>query len=185
MLSSTDIKKELEKKNIVIEDYNEECLRASSYLLRIGNIILEEKRNIDIIDTKNTDTKKFYQKSIIQESGFMLMPNKIYLLSSMERIRMPYNICGILNQISSLARIGLNVNGSSNLVSATFGNETASSLTFEVINLSNHKIRIYPYVKFVHISFYYHKSSSEIKYDGIYSGHNEPMPSNFQKKPSR
>ena len=185
MLSNVDIIEFCKSGEIIIQGFEEECLRPSSYLLRIGNTILESKCCNSEIDTRSSDTASLFEKKIFNEDGIVLNPNILYLLSSHEKIGLSKQIYGELCQLSSLSRLGLCVNFSSTLVSATYGFKKPSSLTFEVINLSTNPIRIYPYVKFVHIKFGVHLSKCDMDYPGIYSGHSGPTPANFELKPSR
>ncbi|MDO0821302.1 dCTP deaminase [Desulfosporosinus nitroreducens] len=186
MYSNVEIESALSSGNLIIENYIEECLRPSSYLLRINNTIFEEKKdNGIIIDTKSTNTQSLFNEIVIDNKGYMLKPNTLYLFSSVERVSLTNELAGILNLLSSLARIGLCANFSSNLVAATFGCDKPSSITFEVANLSSASIIIYPYVKFCHISFFEHKVASSLIYNGIYSGHDLPKPADFSKKPSK
>ncbi|WP_404468652.1 dCTP deaminase [Sutcliffiella horikoshii] len=185
MLSDVDLISLLEKGIIKITEFNHECLRPSSYLLRIGETILEEKETCKLIDTKSTDTKEFYYEKKITEEGFILKPGGFYLASSIEKVSIPPDYVAILNQLSSFARIGLAINFSSNLIAASFGMKSPSTITFEIKNLSANNIKIYPNVKLCHLSLFKHESKPDRVYNGIYGGRISPTPSNFLIKPSR
>lgn len=185
MYSDNDIKKAIIEGKIIIQNYSEDCIRSSSYLLRLNEIVLEKINTSSLIDTKSTDLSELFEKKIISEEGFVIEPNKLYLFSSFEKVSLSKDIAGLMTQLSSMARIGLSVNFSSILVSSTFGNNNPSSLTFEVINLSNNPIKVYPYVKFVHLCLFNHSTPSSYIYNGIYGNSDIPKASNFNKKPSK
>jgi len=185
ILSNTDINSEIAKGNLKIADFNEDCMRPSSYLLRLNNSLLRLRDGFEEIDTKKTDTAQYFDSYDIAGEGLIVRPGDFYLGSSLEKLSIPLNMCADLFQLSCYARIGLSINFSSNLVASSFGISKPSALTFEIKNLSNRNIRIYPFVKFCHIRFQYHKTMASQKYNGIYSGQSTAKASNFKQKPAR
>ncbi|MFY8284334.1 dCTP deaminase [Pseudoalteromonas sp. SSMSWG5] len=185
ILSNTDISSEITKGSLRIANFNEDCMRPSSYLLRLNNHLLRLRDGEAEIDTKKTDTADYFDSYEIGNEGFILKPGDFYLGSSVEKLSIPLSMCADLFQLSCYARIGLSVNFSSNLVASSFGISEPSTLTFEIKNLSNRDIRIYPYVKFCHIRFLYHETQASQKYNGIYSGQSVAKASNFEQKPAR
>jgi dCTP deaminase len=185
MFSNVDIEKEIAIGHLSIQDFNPECMRPSSYLLRLDKVILSMQEGIEEIDTKKTDTAEYFNEHVMTEDGFLLEPGGFYLGSSIEKISLPKSICADMFQLSCYARVGLSINFSSNLVAASFGISKPSSLTFEIKNESSRSIRIYPFVKFCHIRFHYHNSESTQVYRGIYSGQTQAKAANFNAKPAR
>jgi dCTP deaminase len=184
MLSNVEILKEIKDGNIVIENFFEDCLKPSSYVLRISDKVYCLTHDLAEIDTKATNTNEFFVSKKIPEEGFLIVPGRFYLLSSIEKISLSSKIAGTLSQLSCYARIGLNTNFGSNHVSSTFGKINTSSITFEIKNEINRPIRIYPGVKFCHLNFFLHESESTLNYEGIYQGL-EPIPANFLLKPAK
>jgi len=185
IFSSKDILDSLDAKNIEISNFSSDCMRPSSYLLRIDDKLLKMKYSNSIIDTKSTNTASFFDELIMDDSGLVINPGEFYLGSSVERISLDSTVCGDLFQLSCYARIGLNINFSSCHIAATFGIGRPSAITFEITNNSQNKIKIYPRVKFCHLRFHQHLTSSTVAYTGIYAEKDEAMASNFELKPAK
>ncbi|MEQ9968150.1 hypothetical protein ABRP72_03040 [Pectobacterium carotovorum] len=183
--SNKDIIDRLDKKNIEIVNFSSDCMRSSSYLLRIDDKILKMKSSDSIIDTKSTNTSSYFDELIMDDSGLVINPGEFYLGSSVEKISLDTTVCGELFQLSCYARIGLNINFSSCHIAATFGIDRPSAITFEITNNSPNKIKIYPRVKLCHLRFHQHLTPSTISYTGIYAKKDEIMASNFKLKPAR
>ncbi|MGP2449836.1 dCTP deaminase domain-containing protein [Pantoea stewartii] len=185
ILSNNDIVNFIDDRKLIIENFNKECMRPSSYLLRIGSKLLKMKNGTELIDTKKDDTFKFFEEVLISDDGVIINPGDFILASSVEKLSFDESICGDLFQLSCYARIGLQLNFSSCHIAATFGIDKPSSITFEITNFSNRPIKVYPNVKFCHLRVHEQKSSSSIRYRGIYSGKDEARPSDFNKKPAK
>jgi dCTP deaminase len=185
MLSSLEIREAVGRSEIMISPFELESLRSSSYLLRISDDIFVENSDDSVIDTKKTNLTGFYYSEKIYEDGYILLPMKIYLISSFEYISLSDSYSGMLSGLSSFSRAGLMINMGSNLVSSTFGLMAKSRLTFEIINMSAKGIKIYPFVKMCHIVFFKHEKPTHITYSGIYDNADLPVPSNFFIRPSR
>jgi dCTP deaminase len=185
VLSDVDIVSAYQTGDLEIIDFSDECLRSSSYLLRLHTNLLLHDANTSVIDTKSTDTFSQFKSEDIPSDGFILEPGRIYLGASHERVRLGRTLCGELAILSCYARIGLQLNFGSNFVAATYGSSKPSRLTFELINMSRNAIRIYSGVKFCHIRFSYHNSPCRARYEGIYAGGEDIVPANFALKPAR
>jgi dCTP deaminase len=78
----------------LIEPYNEHCLNPASYDLRIGREYVDMWTGYKHLIDSNTDEITLY-------------PGMSILMSSIEYIRMPHDVAGIVYLKSSLARQGL------------------------------------------------------------------------------
>ncbi|EMW1014764.1 MULTISPECIES: dCTP deaminase [Enterobacterales] len=185
IFSNKDIIDGLATKKIEISNFSNDCMRSSSYLLRLDNKVLKMKNSDLTIDTKSTSTSSFFEELTLDDSGMVINPGDFFLGSSVEKISLGNTICAELFQLSCYARIGLNINFSSCHIAATFGVGRPSAITFEIINNSPNKIKIYPGVKFCHIRFHQHLTPSDVVYNGIYAERDEAMPSDFKLKPAR
>ncbi|MCC3705558.1 2'-deoxycytidine 5'-triphosphate deaminase [Rouxiella badensis] len=183
--SNKNIFDKLDEKNIEILNFSKDCMRSSSYLLRIDDKLLKMKKSDYVIDTKSTNTSSFFDEVIMDDSGLVINPGEFYLGSSVEKISLDTTVCGELFQLSCYARVGLNINFSSCHIAATFGIGRPSAITFEITNNSPNKIKIYPGVKLCHLRFHQQLTSSTLSYTGIYAEKDEAMASNFELKPAR
>ncbi|HAS0825010.1 TPA: dCTP deaminase, partial [Enterobacter cloacae subsp. cloacae] len=134
--SNIDIISKVEAGSITIANYSDECMRPSSYLLRMDKKIFRMKKTESLIDTKHTDTSVFFDEIDLDDNGIIIHPGEFVLASSVEMISLDHTVCAELYQLSCYARIGLGVNFSSCHVAASFGENKPSSITFEIINNS-------------------------------------------------
>ena len=94
MLSTNEIKKQIEEGNIEIENLQPDAFRKpNSCSINMGNVLYVF--DYEVIDTKEKNTYmneiiseniQNLRKVIIPESGFLLEPHKIYLTKSIEKI---------------------------------------------------------------------------------------------------
>ena len=185
VLSDTDIFLIQNSEELMIVEMSNDCLRSSSYLLRLNDLILVRDGDPTIIDSRCTDTRSLFKEIKIPDIGFILEPQVLYLGASLEKLRLGNGICGELSLLSCYARIGINLNFGSNFVAATFGEDEPSRVVFEIINLSRDRILIYPGVKFCHLRLHKQKSRSKLSYSGIYSAGENIVASNFGRKPAK
>jgi deoxycytidine triphosphate deaminase len=185
MLSDVEIEAAHASGDLQIDPFHRDCLRSSSYLLRIGPKLLVANDEPGVFDTRGTDGASHFTAVEMPDRGFDLEPGRFYLGGSVEKIGMSNSLAGWLSQLSSMARAGLSVNFSSNLIAATFGLLEPGAITFEMINFARWPIRIYPHVKFCHLAVIRHAQGARMTYPGIYGAASGPIASNFLRKPSR
>jgi dCTP deaminase len=186
MLSDRDILKLMEEHEIKINPYMSDCIRPSSYLLRLSpKMLVEKERDGIVIDTKNDDTAILYDEFVITENGHQINPGTNYICCSLETISISNKFSACLSLISSLARAGISLNRGSHLVSPTFGTARPSTITFELHNQGKNPIVLYPNIKICHIYFFSLSSPAITSYNGIYCDSDSPIPANFRIKPSR
>jgi len=183
-LSDQEILAEISSGGITIREFDESCLRPSSYLLRLAPEILVRSGEPRVIDTKLTDTCDLYRNVVIEEDGYPLRPNVLHLARSVESLSLGPGVCGDLSLLSCYARVGVMLNLGSNQVAATFGRDNPSVLAFEIVNLSPDTIIIYPGVKICHVRFCRHGSPAAVPYRGIYASGKKLLPANFSAKPA-
>ena len=85
-------------------------IQGASIDLAIDNIIKIPKKN-KTIDLENFNSDELFNK-IELSKGFILKPNEFIYASTLEKIEIPLNMCGIILARSQLARIGLILPGS-------------------------------------------------------------------------
>ncbi|QHC96692.1 MULTISPECIES: dCTP deaminase [unclassified Pseudomonas] len=183
--SDTDILNGHNGEDLQIVDFNPDCLRSSSYLLRLHDRMLVRQSTAVTIDSRSTDTAALFTEVQIPPEGYVLEPGVLYLASSVERLRLGNNVCAEMGLLSCYARIGMNLNFGSNFIAATFGEREPSRLTLEIINLSRDNIRLYPGVKLCHLRVHQQRSPSRTTYSGIYAAGEQTLPTNFNLKPAR
>lgn len=101
--------KKLLKKNILIENANNQNIQTSSYDVTIDKYILKFKKckkAISLIDAQELNT--MYEEVNISE-GYTIEPGETILVVLEDRFNMPNNVCGSIRGRTSLNRLGLTI----------------------------------------------------------------------------
>jgi len=154
---------ELNKKGIlVINPLKHDTIRENGVDLRFGNEFCFI-RQTDIIDTKYPDDPSSHYKCIkvAKNEGYIIPPQRRILSTTMEYVKLPPNIVGLVNLRSTFARLGLYVPPT--VVDAGFEGE----LTIELVG-SDAPIKIYPGQRFLHLVFVKMDNETSKPYSGSY-----------------
>lgn len=145
-LASSEIEKI--KENITaLNDYN---IQGASVDLSLGDRAKIRRRDIEELDLFSINLEK--ELDIYEEidlaKGFWLEPQDYLYASSIEKIEIPKNMCGIILPRSTFARIGLILPISSYANPGYKGN-----LPIIIFNASKAKVRIPPYIRIMQLIF--------------------------------
>lgn len=93
LMTDREIKKAIEDKKLIMKNYSEDCLEASSYDMRAGNKAVVSGKD------KEIDMKK--------EQGVVIHPGEFAIITTFENIKMPPDIAGHIGVKSYYTRKGL------------------------------------------------------------------------------
>lgn len=111
--------------------FNKQNIRLAGVRLHLAEEILIPVKN-QTVDLANPSDIK-YKKIKIAEKGHVLKPNAFILASTREKIKVPRNILCRLDGRSTIARLGLIIHCTSNIID---GNHVElRSIVFEIKNL--------------------------------------------------
>ena len=161
-LSDRDIKEELKKGYIIIEDFDEDRLQPASYDILLGYDFLSfEYEKIDYMDPKS-DISKAMRKTTLKspDDFFILHPHKLALGVSKDYIGVGSRHCFYLMGKSSLARMGLIIHTTAGFIDP--GN--ALNVTLELFNTNSVPIKLYPEMKIGQVAFFELRSECERPY---------------------
>lgn len=173
VLSDKGIQEEMFKGNIVMQGFKEENLNPCSYDMTLGSkckVYSPHARydnphlkaaftykdgdyklhdfilatHIDELDCKKDNPTFEFE---IPESGFVLKPNHLYLMSCVETLGCLHNICGTVMGKSSLGRLGLDIHVCAGFIDTGF----IGSLVLELRTI--YPLKIYPGMKICQIKF--------------------------------
>lgn len=180
VLSDIDIKREIEKGDLVISPYSDDSIQPSSYDLHLDSkFIVFDNHDTDIIDVKlkpnNTRTVDVKDKGY-----FIVHPNNFVLGVTVENIKIPKYLVSRIEGKSSIGRLGLIVHATAGYVDPGF----EGTLTLEIFNLSSVPIKLYIDMKIAQLSFFEMKTPSSKpygKYKNKYQGQTDPTESMLWK----
>lgn len=161
ILSGLEIKNRLGN-DIVIEPFDNNRLNPNSYNLRLHNKLLRYTN--PILDMK---TPHETEEIIIDEKGFLLQPNELYLGRTVEYTE-THTCVPMLEGRSSVGRLGLFIH-----VTAGFGDVGFCGFwTLEIFCIK--PIRVYPNVEICQV--YYHDIKGDYeKYESKKYQHNQDV----------
>ena len=148
ILTGNEIKKRIEKGDIVISPFNESQLNPNSYNLKLGNWLKKYYVN-DYIDIKE---KPYTEDVKILDTGYMLKPGELYL-GSTEEYTETYDLVPRIEGRSSVGRLGISVHCSNGFGDIGFKGNWTLCITATV------PVIIYPHIEICQI--YYSEISGE------------------------
>ena len=112
ILSDVEIKEAIDKKQIGVYGWNPLYIGPCSIDLHLDNKAMILKQGEEFtrtlrIDRKEESAKMFEEYNDWEE--LTIYPNEFYILSTIERISFPRDVCGFIQGRSSIARMGLNI----------------------------------------------------------------------------
>lgn len=93
LMTDKEIKKAIEDKKLIMNNYSEDCLEPSSYDMRVGNKAVVSGKD------KEIDVKK--------EQGVVIHPGEFAIITTFENVKMPPDIAGHIGVKSYYTRKGL------------------------------------------------------------------------------
>ncbi len=154
--------KDLTQNSNLIENFNEDCLRNSSYRLRVGKLIKPGGTQILDFNMKEKDkgwTGKIWKKIAgaihENEEGFKIVnnryelkPNELIIFQTREKINMPLNLSATYAALDSVAKQGVLLINASMVEPGYLG-----YLSGVLLNFSSKSFFISPDMEIVKISF--------------------------------
>ena len=124
ILSDRDIDQIIKSgKAFLINPYNEEMLQPNSYDMSLG-------QELKTLNGKCID---------LSQESYKLKPYEFLLGSTMEKVHIPYDLCGHVDGKSSIGRLGVFVHISSGFIDSGF----TGNITLEIFNCSDKEFELY------------------------------------------
>lgn len=162
ILGDYDIHLLLRAGDLVIEPFNEEIVRENGLDLRLGRMYCRFKRVDKVLDPRDPgDPKEYYDCG--ESDEIIIPPNQHVLLHTLEYIRLPPYIAGLVNLRSTWARTG--IYAPPTIVDAGFEGE----LTIEIVG-SSFPVKLYAGDRFLHLVLVKLNTPAHKPYDGTYKG---------------
>lgn len=165
ILTGKKICEEVKNGNISIKPFDKEMINPNSYNYHLGFTLLEVEQ--DLINAK----KKVNYKTIqLDEKGFLLLPNRLYLASTLESIGSSKYAMTLIGR-SSIGRLGLFLQVSAPL--GHIGTNHSWTLELKVVQ----PLMVYPNMKIGQVSFWTVDGANDLDYISEYWKYHEPMTS--------
>lgn len=130
-----------DKRPFDLKQIREDCIE-----LRLGNHFIRKMQKKQSINTKENDNipytyKKTNEFFLSEKEPLIISPHEIILGWTYEKISLSKKMAGIIMGTSQMARSGLLVHHSSQIISP----DPIGTLPLEIINLGHDEMEIYPY----------------------------------------
>ena len=183
ILSDRDIRAEIEAGRIVIDPFGPDSVQPSSVDLHLGNKFRVFRNNRTAVIDVRTEQPELTELVEIPEGSdepFMLHPGEFVLGSTLERVGVPDDLVGRVEEKSSLGRLGLLIHSTAGFIDAGFDGH----ITLELANVASLPITLYPGMKIGQVSFMHMTTAAERPYGSgasgsKYQGQRGPTPSRY------
>lgn len=180
ILSDTTIKEYLAKGVItIIPACRESDIRPVGIRLHLHDEILIPVAH-QTVDVENP-TKIQYEPVKITETGYILKPTDFILASTVEKVMLPPNIVGQLDGRSTIARLGLMIHCSSNMVDGN--HDEPRTIVYELKNLGHFNIILRKNMPLAMLVFHQMTESISQPSQSQYRNQNSVTPPNIHFKP--
>ncbi|MFE3455986.1 hypothetical protein ACFXKD_00460 [Nocardiopsis aegyptia] len=160
ILTGLEIARERAANRLHIEPYIPENINPNSYNYRLGPVL--RTHSSDVIDSLGSQPLKEF---VIPAEGVVLLPNRIYLGTTLEEIGSDHYVTTLIGR-SSIGRLGLFVQYAADL--GNLGAAHCWTLEIKVVQ----PLRIYPGMKIGQVSFWKPQGDREgVPYTGFFGQH--------------
>lgn len=168
ILTRDELLREIKAGNIEIDPYKEECVGPGSIDLHLGNEFRVFRKLHSIYHV--TDHSDFNDITEVKKVNdcFVLMPQETVLGITVERIRLPGNVCGWLEGRSKFARLGLMVHITAGFMQPGINNRQV----LEISNVSPVPLALHPGTRLC--QFIFQTTVGEAHYQGTFLNQMSP-----------
>ncbi|MEZ0346636.1 MAG: dCTP deaminase [Infirmifilum sp.] len=163
MLSGAELRRLVNEGKLLIQPFSEEIIRENGIDLRIGEevaVLLNNPEPLDPDRIREVDLNNYYK--VFRTDSFVLQPYMKVLVTTLEYIKMPPDVAGLIGVRSTFARLGVSIPPT--LIDAGFEGE----ITIE-IHGGAFPIVLRKGMRFAHVAFY-RIQGDLVTYRGKYQG---------------
>jgi dCTP deaminase len=164
----------------ILPDFDLKDVRPVGIRLHLGDELLIPEAD-QIIDLSGGDDVK-HRKIIIPEGGYIIKPGEFILATTRERFQVPRDIVCHVDGRSTIARFGLSIHCTSQIVDGNF--DEVRSIVLEMKNISPYNLLIKPRLAIAMLTFTKLSTPISQQSQSQYRGQTGVMPPNLkvQKK---
>lgn len=170
MLTDTEIQDAINSEDIKIEPFQEKKIQPGNYRLKLGSKLLLPKKGIKIL--KDSPDQVMYDEYDITNKSYIIKPKEFLLAQTMEKIGLSKDIAAIIDGKSTLARLGISIHQSAQLIIA---GQSPQIITLEIFNAGEFEVELTIGMKIAKIIFFRFSKPNKRSFDdlGTYVGQNE------------
>lgn len=168
VLTRDVILQEIRAGNIVITPFSEDQVGPGSVDLHLGSEFRQFKKLHQIYHVDNNADFNQITELVRVDDVFVLMPQETVLGITVERIKLPPNLCGWLEGRSRFARLGLMVHITAGFMQPGIDNRQV----LEISNVSSVPLALHPGTRFC--QFVFMRTEGEATYSGVFSRQDRP-----------
>ncbi len=163
VLCDKDIKKLLQKGEIVIKEIIEEQIGSCSVDLRLGNTF----RIFKHAEVTHVDPKEGIGEELMElvkknnDEPFIIHPGEFVLGTTIEHVEIPRYLVARLDGRSSWGRLGIIIHSTAGSVQPGY----AGQLTLEIANISKVPVKLWPGSRICQLTFEQLSSPCEVAYN--------------------
>jgi len=161
MLSNEDIRRALEKGELVIDPFDDDLVRSAGITLHLGDLLLRPKPG-KVVDVKNKIVPDFEEIRIKSDRPHELKPGEFLLGHTYQKVSVGASLGFFIEGRSTLARVGLTIVQTAMLVYPGHRNR---AVTLELANHGANTILLYPKMKIARVALFMLKTPSSEQYD--------------------
>ena len=168
MYSNQDILRAIEKRELVIEPFSKELVKAAGITLHLGAKLLRPLPGT-VVDVKNRIIPEMEEIIISDEAPYALQPGGFILGATYQSVTVGQNLGFLIEGRSTLARVGMTIVQTAMMV---YPGHTGRPITLELANHGPNAILLYPRMKIARAAIIELRTPSSEKYDetGKYRG---------------
>lgn len=152
ILADQDIRRARENGEIQITPFDDRLVKRNSYLLRLAGPF-RRLQGDTVLDTADPDSFTACEGTVEDGPSVLLTPDSLVLAGSCERVGLAPSLAGLLSGISNVARLGVQVHATSQLVNAGFAEGNPTPVVFELSTVGGRRVRLYPGTPLCHLVF--------------------------------
>ncbi|MEI6886681.1 MAG: dCTP deaminase [bacterium] len=170
MLTDNEIQDAITKGDIKIEPFDSNQIKPGNYKVKLGHKLLIPKKGLRVNPFNNSQV--LYDEYDISDKSYILKPKEFILAQTFEKIGLSKDIAAILDGRSTLARLGLSIHQSAQLIVA---GEKPQIITLEIYNAGEFEIELINNWQVGKLIFYRFSRENTSRFDdfGKYSGQEE------------
>jgi len=150
ILSDQDIRRARDDGDLHISPFDDRLVKRNSYLLRLAGPF-RRIQGSGIVDTADPASFGENEGEIETGASVLLTPDTLVLAGTHERVGLAPSLAGLLSGISNVARLGVQVHATSQLINAGFAHGDPSPLVFELSTIGGRRVRLYSGTPLCHL----------------------------------